>query len=200
MQMQQQLVVPQDCVLALGLPTTEEDFLRSMREGNRDYAKHYLGGWVQYQRNFVLPACAFARRCSTLGVKVICGLRSSDFPPLFGRGLVVTLFTHWTATGIEFCDGIVPVAGVVEFVPITFSGVLDLGVCHPDDLVALLLRDRPLCSVRYLSGHLAMPVFWFAFYSAVYQVLALGGRTYSSAVAEVTIELRHQSEGKGKRG
>jgi hypothetical protein len=188
----QQAVLPNNCVLAFGLPTTEEDFEASIRDQNRDYAKHYLAGWEQYRRNYACHVIAFTQRFLALGVQVISDLRGSDLPALFDRGSVVTLFTHWTATGIEFFDGTLPLSKVVEAVPCAFAGVLDLCVCHPDELVALLLRDRPLCSVRYLSER-ASPVFWLTFYAALYSVLKLGGRTYTNAMTEVIIELRHQS-------
>jgi hypothetical protein len=88
-----------------------------------------------------------------------------------------------------------PLNALVECIPRSFSGVLDLCVCHPDDLVTLLLRDRQLCTVRYLSNR-ANPIFWLAFYAGIYQMLALDkGLTYSEAQTELAIQLRHKSEG-----
>jgi hypothetical protein len=188
--------LPCDCVLAFGIPTDEEDFETSIKDPKRDYSKHYLAGWGQYRRNFVSQVEDYTRRYEALGVHVIRGLQSSEIPALFTIGSVVTLFTHWTVAGVEFCDGILSLPTLVEAVPCDFSGVLDLCVCHPDDLAALLLRDRPLCTIRYLSNK-ASPLFWLGFYAALYELLALRrGRTYSEELTELAIQLRHTGEGR----
>jgi hypothetical protein len=185
---------PRDCVLAFGIPTDEEDFEASIKDPHRDYARHYLAGWSQYRSNFVSRVADFTRRSEALGVHVIHGLQSSGIPELFARTSVVTLFTHWTAAGVELCDGILSLPRLVESVPPDFSGVMDLCVCHPDDLAALLLRDRPLCTVRYLSNK-ASPLFWLAFYASLYEILALQrGRTYSDELTELAIRLRHAGD------
>lgn len=195
---EERAVLPHNCVLAIGLPTTEEDFFLSIRDENREYARRYLGGWQQYRRTFVAPLDVFIQGCREMRVRVAQNLRSSDFRGLFYESAVVTLFTHWTVAGIEFADGTLPIMKAVEAVPDNFSGVFDLAVCHPNALAGLLLRDRPLCSVRYLFGRDARPAFWFPVYTAVYRLLALGGRSYRSAFEEVILELQRQSQGVDK--
>lgn len=187
-------VLPHDCVLAFGLPLTADDFKAAFHDPNRDYARQYPAGWEQYRRNFASHVEDFIARYKKLGVRVVYGLRGSDLVGLFACGSVVTLFTHWTASGIELCDGILRLSSVVDSVPYTFSGVLDLCVCHPKGLPELLVRDRPLCSVRYIEDD-AKPVFWLAFYEALYRLLKLGGRTYRDAMTEIILELRRQTAG-----
>jgi hypothetical protein len=192
----QQPVSPRDCVLAFGIPTDESDFEASVKDPNRDYSKRYLAGWGQYRRNFASHVADYTHRYEALGVHVIHGFCGSDLPSLFTLNSVVTLFTHWTVAGVEFCDGILSLPKLIERVPFDFSGVLDLCVCHPDDLGALVLRDRPFCTVRYLSNR-ANPIFWLGFYAALYEILALRrGRTYSEELTELAIQFRHSGDGR----
>ena len=123
---------------------------------------------------------------------MVSGLRIGDVSQLFAQAAVVTLFTHWTSHGIEFSDGVASLPAVVEQVPPRFSGVLDLCVCHPDDLVRLLADRRELCTVKYLSN-IANPIFWLAFYDALYKLLALRrGRTYPDELTDLEIEFRRR--------
>jgi len=187
--------LPSDCVLAFGVPTCEEDFNDSLGHRTREYAKQYFGGWQQYDHFFVSPVRRYTEHYKGYGVEVVFDLRSTGLKSLFEMGSVITLFTHWAAEGVELCDGILALPQMVQCVPEGFSGVLDLCVCHPDDLVKILLRDRPLCSVKYLSMRPAQPLFWLAFYAGLYELLSLQQRrTYSTALTELSIRLRHFNE------
>ena len=188
---------PKDCVMAFGVPTNEEEFSASIDAENREYTRQYFGGWPQYERYFVSRVQHVAPLYEALGVRVVYGLRRTDLPALFKNASVVTLFTHWAASGVELFDGIVSLPEIVMSVPEQFSGTFDLCVCHPDELVDLLLRDRPLCSVKYMSTRKAQPEFWLTLYEALYEILSLGqGWTYSSALNELFIKLRRSDEGK----
>lgn len=191
----ERVAAPRDCVLAFGVPTSEEDFYLSVEDQNREYAGQYLGGWPQYHKLFGSRVEHYASRYTALGVQVVYGLRSVNLPALFTKGSVVTLFTHWGASGVEFCDGMLSLTDLIECIPEGFSGILDLCVCHPDDLVALLLRDRLQCTVRYISKRPAIPDFWLPFYAALYEILSLPpGQPYSRALTDLSIKLRHFDE------
>jgi hypothetical protein len=193
-----QAVSPQNCVLAFGVPTDQNDFAASLANSGREYAKHYLGGWPQYERNFVSQVVSHCQIYTQLGVRVVFGLTSSGLKRLFEQGSVISLFTHWTAEGIELCDGILSIPLLVEAIPPDFSGVLDLCICHPDDLVKVILRDRPRCSVRYVGYRSVDPLFWLEFYSGLYQILlSQPGQTYSAALIEFTLKLRQETRGEG---
>src|SRR5262249_35005078 len=131
----ERVTLPSDCILAFGVPTSEEGFYLSAADPGREYSGQYLGGWPQYDELFVSQVRRYAKRYTALGVQVVHGLRSVDVTGLFAKVSVVTLFTHWGSSGVELCDGMLSPYGLIKLIPEEFSGVLDLCVCHPDDFI-----------------------------------------------------------------
>jgi hypothetical protein len=186
----QRPTLPSGCAIAFGIPTNRSDFTQSLTDPARDYARQYLGGWSQYDKYLLAHINRYAAIYSAFGVHVIRDLTRPVLEVLFRAHAVVTVFSHWTAHGVELCDGILPIRDLVAGIPLEFSGVFDLCVCHPDDLAESIQRARPLCTVKYLSDP-TDPIFWLGVYGAIYEALALDeGKTFTACLTDVVLELR----------
>ncbi len=110
-------------------------------------------------------------------------MRLIDLPALFEAHAAVVLFSHWADDAVEFADGLVPGARVVDAVPVSFTGVFDLCVCHPMSLVNRLNELRPNCIVKH-SAKPAIPLYWLYFYRMLFGGLRRHP-TYVTALDEV---------------
>jgi hypothetical protein len=93
---------------------------------------------------------------------------------------VVILFAHWDTDSIEFFDGPTNVASIVEKVPRTYMGILDLCVCRQDQLPIALRRERPDCVIGFTNKG-ATPYLWLYFYVLVFKYLNEYDMTYFEA-------------------
>jgi hypothetical protein len=94
----------------------------------------------------------------------------------------VILFSHWDSERVEFADGLQSISKVVEAVPRTFSGVLDLSVCHPGKLVARLKVERPSIAMIRFTNVSTTPKLWLLFYLALFKALAENQLSYLEAL------------------
>jgi hypothetical protein len=171
--------------MALGIPTSQESFLRAQQSDRADFARRFLGGWEQYHHLLGADLEEMAALLRGWGVVVVRDASLEDFAELFaGKFDVVILFSHWNTGAVEFADGLAPVPAVIERIPPAFSGMLDLCVCHPLELVRQLRQDRPALIVKHLSAE-AAPHYWLKFYAILFHQLHSRELTYVEAIEEV---------------
>jgi hypothetical protein len=217
---------PSDCVIAFALPTSEEGFRWSAQQQHSDYVHRFLAGWDQY-REVCMDLRHCIGECSNVGVQIVEEVKFAQWEILF-RSRVVALFAHWvTATGtvsslpdsidterelsksrdvVELWDCRACIDDLVDGIPDSFEGVLDLSVCHPSTLVDKIKRHRRNCTVRYFPNEL-LPSVWAEMYIAVFSYLGqFGGNTtggdskngadYCDVLEQVAREFRSQLGGK----
>jgi|SRR5208283_4799753 len=89
---------PKPYCIAFGIPTTREEFFRSLSAPGSDYARRWLGDWGQYRVQFVADLDTVAPDLERAGVALVRGLRVGQLATLFANHRVVVLFSHGLAT------------------------------------------------------------------------------------------------------
>jgi hypothetical protein len=182
--------------IAFGIPTTREEFFQSFSPPVSDYTRHWLGGWGQYRTQFVADLETVTPDLKQAGVAIVRRLRLEELAGLFAKYRVVVLFSHWTADGIEFFDGMASTERILPQIPSTYDGVFDLCVCHPVGLVQKLLAQRPRYFVKYVQ-HEAAPHYWLYFYRDIFGYMHTSKSHYLDAFevifkAHIAMIRRHE--------
>lgn len=182
-----QVVKPSDCIMAFGIPTSRRAFNEALANPtNRDFVVNCCPVWEKYDYEIVSEVEFVEPAIKALGARVVHDLTLEGFGELFRRrpGAII-LFCHWQNEAIEFADGLKTVPDVIDKVPIDFSGLLDLCVCHPESLAVSLHNSRPNCLTRF-TNKAATPAYWLYFYWALFKVLKDSDTTYLDAL-EATV-------------
>ena len=168
--------------MLVGLPETEDAFLRTMATPESYSAQFTLGGWPRYVHQWVRPLKRFTSRVRQFGVDTVCEAS------LYGIGSCVALkpyssillISHWTSDGIELSDGFARPSDICDQLPLEFTGIVDLCICHPIDLFHQMRTSRPLCNIRY-TPQKVRPEYWLIFYESLFRLCASGHHSYGSA-------------------
>lgn len=177
---------PSECVLAFGIPTSEEEFWEAKEDPTRDFVSNCCPVWQVYKCDVVAHLEEVTPYLKGLGVKIIYGLKLSDLRRLLtdNSNKVVILFSHWRDDSVEFFDGMASADAVVDEVPADFTGIIDLCVCHPVRL-AIKLRDHlPLESLVKFTSSKSTPYKWLYFYWAVFTILDDSDVSYLEALKQ----------------
>jgi hypothetical protein len=186
------IVKPRDCILAFGIPTSEADFRADLRSVCKDFARNFNGLWARYEAEFIDPLVKVERIIRNLDTRVVHGLTLARFGALVATADVFILFTHWIGEQVEFADGLQPIAPIVEAIPQTYAGILDLCVCRSDRFAAAVRSARTGCLVRHVAERAVTPAYWLYFFMVLFKYLEHHDTSYLNAVAEV-IRLLNQS-------
>jgi hypothetical protein len=165
-------------LLGFGIPTSRESFLEWEADPERDFIRRFLGGWPQYHHLFVSIFDRVAPALREWKVTIIEGLDLANLRMSFsGHFEVIILFAHWRGDAVELFGGFADPDIFLQVVPHHFSGLLDLCVCHPPELVKALRSERPRCLVKFLTTE-ATPGFWLYFYLTLFKYLQDNNDTY----------------------
>lgn len=177
------VIQPSDCVIAFGIPTSHEGFLLARASpSNRDFVINCCSHIRDYRREVISYTARLLPVMAELGASVVRDLTLRDFKALFhSKPPVVILFAHWNVDSIEFADGLATIEDVIDAVPGSYDGIIDLCVCHPEKLALELRRLRQDCIVKFIEGT-ATPAFWLYFYVVVFRKLSDSRMTYLDAV------------------
>lgn len=180
---------PRDCAFAVGIPTSEAGYRQSLQAPGEPFAKRF-GTYAQYWNQIVRPVQSLADRVTRFGVRLVRDLTLDGFGSLCSDEKVhaVILFSHWAEDSVEFFDGFASIEAVIETVPTEGSGVLDLCVCHPLDLISQLRKDRPGYLIHFRQIE-AQPRFWLSFYPALFLSLHRSPRSYLDAFTDLQTAL-----------
>jgi hypothetical protein len=112
----------------------------------------------------------------------------NDFAELWKHEYhAVVLFSHWNKNGIDFQEGTVPIDKVVESIPVKTLAILDLCVCHPQNLVDRLCVT-PLSLLTKSIWQEAEPREWCMFYGALFNLLRHKEYSYPDGVDQIAKE------------
>jgi len=178
------IIKPDDCSFAFGIPTTEEEFYKDFVNLKKDFVNEY-STWSEYYAKIVSVIEKVEADFRSWGVNIIRHLTLSDFEKLFinNRDIII-LFSHWkNPDKVEFYDDIYGVSTIIQKIPLDFSGILDLCVCHPTTLVKRIVQERPNCLTKYIDIE-AMPSHWLFFYGALFKLLFDHSITYLEGLKE----------------
>ncbi len=178
---------PEDCVLGFGIPTSAAGFWGSWRRACPDsFVQSFPGRYSQYNRDVIVPFGRLEPRFRRLGVRVVPDLSLERFATLFrdSRTHAVILMSHWGPHFVEFRDGPADCDELIAAVPESFAGVIDLCVCHPQELVPRLRACRPKCLLHYIAAE-ATPIVWLHYFNDLFFHLRQGKRSYLDASLEL---------------
>lgn len=192
------VVKPNECVLAFGIPTSEDGFRRARDRPNTDFARRFAN-WGKYHAQFVSVLERIEPGLEHLGVRVVHDLALDDLAKAMSNSRVFVLFSHWGERAIEFSDGMQSLELVASRIPADFYGVLDLCVCQSYELAAVV-RSTRCCLVRHVAGDSqasserarlgeVTPERWLFVYLAAFKYLEQHEATYSCAVESVILQL-----------
>jgi len=183
---------PENCVMLVGIPTTEHAFSDSIWHGGNRFASQ-SGSFRYYKADFVRPFSRFAFRARRLGLRIEAAATRSAlgkwtrFPNVHG----VVVFSHWDCgrQGLEFADGFASAEAFVAEVPTDYTGFVDLSTCDSHDLAAeLRVSRRRLSSIVYRSTT-ATPRVWLTFYDLLFRLLSRRDLDYLGATDRIAREV-----------
>ncbi len=193
------IMTPSDCVFALALPSTRQEFDADRGRQDKEFAGIYPV-WERYRQEVAAPALRNLSRMQKLGATVVRRVTLDDLGQLFERDFaVIILMAHWRESGaIELADGFAEVDAVLEAIPCGTERILDLGACQPWPLTLAVRRRRPDVFVR-MTDDKATPAFWLNIYYLVLFELCCQRQTYLQAVEKTILGVRKRTDGREHR-
>ncbi|MBF0458797.1 MAG: hypothetical protein HQK99_12985 [Nitrospirae bacterium] len=179
-------IKPGMCTVAFAMPQNQAAFNKDCEDNRKNLARDlFYGIWGKYCDEFLNPFKkggieAYMKRA---GVKLVYDVTLDDYGRLFhdeGRPVDI-LFAHWYEECVEFYDGFATVDQILDKIPDSFSGIVDLNVCHPTSLVEEIGRKKGNCVVRSLYTT-ATPYLWLHVYVQVFKIMEAEDITYIDAL------------------
>lgn len=171
---------PSDCIIAVGIPLKREDFMSCVdRVHEQNLIRTQALSWSKYEREVVAPFCRAAHTWRKLGVHVYTSVSIAKLKEIFhaNNPKVVMLISHAHGSFIELIEGMVPTSEVLNVIPESYSGTIDLCVCNSRTFAKQLKQERPNLIVKY-SDNPAMYTVWFGVYSIMFALVQQGAFTF----------------------
>ena len=186
------IIKPAQCAIGFGIPTSKTDFEHDLARQDKDFANKFKA-WSIYKDQVVDHFIQLKTPIEQLGVCLVEQLTLEKFRNLFLNDAydVIILFSHWKSKTVEFYDGLKTISDIIDAVPLEFSGIIDLCVCHPTELRIRLDKERPNCVVKFSTAK-SLPLFWLNFYDTLFTYLQQYDAAYADA-AETVLNLFQQS-------
>lgn len=182
------ILKPENCSLAIGIPTCEEEFRRRLELGSPHFSALFHGGWPRYQREVVTPFLELEEFVSGIGARVLRDVGSIDFGAALATpgNLLTILVSHWDENEcrVEMREGMVGIESMVDRVPEQFGGVLDCCICLPQALVKVIRKKRSTTRI-FFSETRRTPLLWFNYYGDLFWYLHHYDKDYLTATEEV---------------
>jgi hypothetical protein len=192
------IIKPEKCILGFGIPTSREEFedkLDRTHYGFSHLFRKYYGDEAldQYNIQFLDNFRMIKPFLIDLGLRIFPNLGLKDFQELFHseRYDVIILFSHTEekTREIEFYDGFANSTLILESIPETFSGIIDLSTCPLPALVKAIRNERVNCIIRSnKSFSQPKPFFWLHFYKVLFSYMKQSKKTYLQAFHDVVRE------------
>jgi len=180
-------IKPEDCVLGFGIPTSKESFFQDQENENKDFAKMFGGVWSKYYHQFIKDLKLIEPQLLETGLKIKHNITLADYHQMFSNNQLIILFSHWKDDKVEFSNGLRPICEIVDGIPNNYAGIIDLCVCHPNELAVQIREKKTNCLVRYIPRK-ATPYFWLNFYLALFNYLKEENISYLKALDDVIAE------------
>lgn len=192
-----------DCVIAFCVPLQRSDYIASI-DRNEEFGliKSQNISWGRYQREITQPFLKASCRWRKLGVTIVtettlarlCEIFREHNPP------VLIFISHAHGNYIELFDGLVHTDKVLQAIPNSYAGTIDLCVCHSLGLAIEIKEQRPHAIVKS-SDNPAMYTVWFGIYSIVFSLMAKRSfEYYSDALDQALDAMRNKYWFRSKDG
>ena len=178
---------PSEVTVVYPLPADETTYLANSHQTERfDFQCDVA--WETYRRHVLRPFNELAAEIEPMGVKIVREATLSDLGHACRpETKVVSLLAHWSDAKVEFSDGLRTIDEIVGVVPIDYRGIVDLCVCHPEDLTLRLKTERAVM-VRWINRR-TNPHIWFRFYRVLFNILHESPTTFFEAIEKASLAL-----------
>lgn len=181
-----------DCMIGFAIPLNQEEFFDQFNAIDKDFVRNCCSSWAKYKVEIADILQEMFSQFNALGVVTITHLTLEKLTPCFQQGKKhFTLVAHWYNDTIEFFDRMVSCDEFVNAIPESFDGIIDLCVCTPEPLAALIKAKRPDCSVRYNETKTSI-THWIHYYLILFRYISINNVTYNQAFENITKELLKQ--------
>lgn len=146
--------------------------------------------WDDYFKEVVVPYKKIKQQFADYGFSFKENVKFQDFSDCISSYKVNIVFSHCKIgenEAIEFFDRLVTAEELVESIPLTFNGTIDLSVCSPINTAALLKDKRRMAVVKSSDKTIGF-IYWLYFYAIVFKVIKQGGVKFYSNALESAIE------------
>lgn len=186
------MTLPRHCTILVGLPTTREGYNASRSLNGRGYAENFLGGWRQYEHQFVDNLRMLSHLAEQLGIDFVDRADCTALLSAFDNAArpIVILISHTSQTAFEMNGALIDQRQMLATVPVGFSGVFDICACQPNELATELVSARRECMIRFLPIKVD-PVTWLLYFQSLFRLLHMGRHSYLAASEAVTLSLIH---------
>ena len=171
-------------VILWALPTTVDDYRRGRAMGD----DAFCAPWPtkkSFEKYFVRPSRAALRQIAKAGVRVVERATLARIEEELRCGPeAVTIFAHWTSRSeVELYDGLHPWRDVAACIPTSWRGLLDLCVCHPDEMVHGVKKTHA-CTVKRVHDERVYAPIWLALYRVVATTMMVRKRSFLDSLVE----------------
>jgi len=135
--------------------------------------------------SFGRPSRAALRQIEKAGVRVVGRATLARIEEELRSGPeAVTIFAHWTSRSeVELDDGLHPWSDVAASIPQSWRGLLDLCVCHPDEMVHALKKTHA-CTVKRVSDERVYAPIWLELYRVVATIMMVKNLSFLDSLVE----------------
>ena len=169
-------IKPYDCVVAVGIPIHRDEYVGSVdRTEGTCVVQTQRISWPKYEREITEPFLRASRRWRKLGVVIFTQVTLTALSKIFLQHdpKALILFSHSRDDHVELFEGMVPTDDVLGVIPESFSGTVDLCVCHSGALAMKIKEHRRNAIVKF-SDNPAMYTIWFGIYTTTFTLIAKG--------------------------
>jgi hypothetical protein len=178
----QQIIRPQECVLAFCVPLNYWSFKMNQLFSKKAGFTRY-NYWRIYKKDTIQPSKEVFFHLEALGIQIKKQFKFRDFENFFVSPFkALILFAHWEGDGIEFYDGALSSTEILKAVPRNIEKIVDLNVCKCDLLAKMIIQQRDHILVKRLNDSLTYPLPWLFFYECFFTMLLEGQKTYLQAL------------------
>ena len=186
------VIKPHECIILFGIPTKiDKNSFYELNNLNTGFISNFNNDFSKYSFEIINPIIKFEKRCNYLGVSIIhnCTINSIEKVIECKKYKCIILFTHWEQNKnfeyVQFNNSYVKPAIIASKIPVNYVGIIDLCICHPKELVKMLIeKKRKKFLVRYISIK-TTPIIWLEFYWTLFFILYKKEITYLAAIEEV---------------
>lgn len=182
------------------LPISEESFLLSKNDPERDFIKHYKrhregynqpASWLNYKLELTDPYFKLKKGFGKYGIDFIDRCTFEEYKAIIKdpRNNVVILFSHCINNGeadeaIEFADTMVLSNKIIDTIPDEIARTYDYSVCRCKHLKELfqIRKGKNICGT---SENFIPLSIWIYIYSRIFELVILKKCKFNIALNEV---------------
>jgi hypothetical protein len=183
-----------DWTFVLGLPTSPAEFDHAKAYGEFCLLPPPLLTFDAYHAAFLT---AFERHIAPLaraGLSILRYPTARQYAGLLRGRNPTVLFTHSDGANLEFRDGMIPFAQVVESVETRFEGIAEICACAPHGLQELIKSRAPNCLTKVSAAVLSSGL-WMAYYGLFLSTFTPRANTFGDACLQADAVLKKLGRG-----